>query len=259
MIGTVVGPEASLAGPPTAGLRTAGPPTDLLPTGLPPTAVPPAGPSRPAPGRPRDPSLDEAILAAAHELLGRVGYRRLSVDSVARRAGVSRTTLRLRWRTKAELLFDAVFPDADKLKVPNTGSLEGDLRACVRNSIAVYESSAVGAAFQGLIDDCRHEPAVARAILSRIYAPSLKGFQQLVVRSVARGEIVTPVEPDVLFDVIAGAVLYRLSVSTLDLTHLEDQLVELLCRALGPCPGLHALQPSRRASARRTTTPSKEQ
>jgi AcrR family transcriptional regulator len=195
--------------------------------------VPSFDPPRAAPGRPRDPSLDEAILAASYELLGRVGYRRLSVDAVARLAGVSRTTLRLRWRTKAELVFDTVFPDADKLRVPDTGSLDGDLRGCVRNSIAVYESSAVGAAFQGLIDDCRHEPEVARAILTRIYAPSLKGFAQLIERGVERGEIAARIDADVLFDVIAGALLYRLSVSMLDLGRLEDQLVDLLCRALG--------------------------
>lgn len=196
----------------------------------------PGSPRRVPLGRPRDPKVDRAILAAARDLLERVGYRRLTLDAVARRAGVSRTTLRLRWRTKAELVFDTVFADAERLQVPDTGSLEGDLRGCVRNSIAVFESGQVGVAFQGLLDDCRHEPEVAQALLSRIYAPSLKGFQRLVERGIARGEITAPIDADVVFDVIAGSVLYRLSVSTLDLVRLEDQLVAMLCAALHSAP-----------------------
>jgi AcrR family transcriptional regulator len=210
-------------------------------------------------GRPRDPKVDEAVLAAALDLLGHAGYRRLTVDAVARRAGVSRTTLRLRWRTKAELVFDAVFPDAEKLAVPDTGSLEGDLRGCIANTVAVFESAEVGAAFQGLVDDCRHEPEVAKAILNRIYAPSLEGFQRLVERGIERGEITSAIDADVLFDVIAGSVLYRLSVSTLDLGRLESQLVSLLCAAMGsPAPTTKSstAETKRRAMPRR---PNEEQ
>jgi AcrR family transcriptional regulator len=207
-------------------------------------------PARAPLGRPRDPAVDAAVLAAAHDLLGHVGYRRLSMDAVARRAGVSRTTVRLRWRTKAELVFDAIFPDADRLEVPDTGDLERDLRGCVENTIAIYESAEVGAAFQGLVDDCRHEPEVAAAILERIYAPSLRGFKRLIERGVARGEITAPVDPDVLFDIIAGAVLYRVSVSTLDLARLSDQLVSTLVAALSSTPaGVETPAAGRKATA----------
>src|ERR1039458_3152755 len=80
-------------------------------------------PHKAAAGRPRDPRVDEAILAATRELLVKVGYRRLAVDAVARRAAVSRTTVRLRWKSKAELVFDAVAPGAEVLTVPDTLSL----------------------------------------------------------------------------------------------------------------------------------------
>lgn len=214
--------------------------------------------SAPAPrahaGRPRDPKVDEAVLAATLDLLGHVGYRRLSVDAVARRAGVSRTTVRLRWRTKAELVFDAVFPDAERLTVPDTGSLEADLRGCIANTVAVFQSAEVGAAFQGLVDDCRHEPEVAEAILRRIYAPSLHGFERLVEHGVARGEIVAPIDADVLFDLIAGSVLYRSTVSLLDVERLEDQLVSALLRALGgPGATPDRSAPTRRAKPRGQT------
>ncbi len=180
------------------------------------------------PGRPRDPKVDEAALRATRELLAEVGYRRLTVDAVARRAGVSRTTVRLRWKSKAELVFDAVFPETEQLQVVDTGSLESDLRACAANAVRFFRSASIGAAFQGLIDDCRHQPEVRAALLERVNEPTLLGYRAMVERAVERGEAEVTTDPDVLLDVVAGAVLYRVSVSGLDVERLEDQLVDLL-------------------------------
>src|SRR5579864_8417337 len=108
-----------------------------------------------APGRPRDPKVDESVLAATRQLLAEVGYRRLTGDAVARAAGVCRTTVRLRWKSKAELVFDALAPDVVVFQAPDSGSLESDVRACVDAAVRFFRSAAVGAAFQGLVDDCR--------------------------------------------------------------------------------------------------------
>jgi AcrR family transcriptional regulator len=190
-------------------------------------------PHKAAAGRPRDPRVDEAILAATRELLVKVGYRRLAVDAVARRAAVSRTTVRLRWKSKAELVFDAVAPDPSILQVPDTGSLEGDIRGCVDNTVTLFRSGPMRAAFQGLLDDVRNHPDVRGALVERIYRPSIEGFEQLIVRAVARGEIHHEIDTDVLFDIIAGSSLYRLTVSGGDANRLADQLVTILTAGLG--------------------------
>jgi AcrR family transcriptional regulator len=192
-----------------------------------------AGARRVAVGRPRDPRVDEAILQATRDLLVSLGYRRLAVDSVARRAGVSRTTLRLRWRSKAELVFDAVLPDPEILRVPDTGSLVGDVRGCVDNTFTLFRSAPMRAAFQGLLDDLRNNPDVRTALAERIYWPSIDGFSKLIARAVARGEIRRPVDAEVLFDIIAGSSLYRLTVSGGDPGRLADQLVEILAAGMG--------------------------
>jgi len=186
-------------------------------------------------GRPRDPKVDGAVLQATRELLVTLGYRRLALDAVARRAGVSRTTLRLRWKSKAELVFDAVSPDPEVLRVPNTGSLETDIRGCVDNTVTLFRSAPMRAAFQGLVDDVRNYPAVRVALAEQIYLPSIEAFSGLVSRAVARGEIQRPVDPGVLFDVIAGSLLYRLTVSGEDPARLADQLVGILTAGLR-CP-----------------------
>jgi AcrR family transcriptional regulator len=191
---------------------------------------------RAAAGRPRDPRVDEAILQATRDLLVTLGYQRLAVDAVARRAGVSRTTVRLRWKSKAELVFDAVSPDPQILQVPDTGSLEGDIRGCVDNTVRLFRSAPMRAAFQGLLDDVRNHPDVRTALTERIYRPSIEGFSRLVSRAVGRGEILHAMDPDVLFDVIAGSSLYRLTVSGGDPARLADQLVAILTAGLGAAP-----------------------
>jgi AcrR family transcriptional regulator len=185
-----------------------------------------------APGRPRDPRVDEAVLAATRELLAEVGYRGLTADAAARRAGVSRTTLRLRWKSKAELVFDALAPDPRRFAVSDGGSLEADVRACVDNAAEFFRSAAVGAAFQGLIDDCRDQPRVRDALIGQVYAPTLDAFRAMLERAVARGEASVGTDPAILLDVIAGAVLYRVSLGMGNVDQLADELVSLLCAGI---------------------------
>src|SRR3989440_12478224 len=90
-------------------------------------------PGRPHRGRPRDPGVDEAILAAAVDLLAEAGYARLTMDQVAARAGVGKASVYLRWPNKVALVAEAiqhrsaVVPD-----VPDTGSLREDMLAFLR-------------------------------------------------------------------------------------------------------------------------------
>jgi AcrR family transcriptional regulator len=197
------------------------------------TATSPAGEgSRTGAGRPRDPKVDGAVLRATRELLASDGYRLLSVDKVAKRAGVSRTTIRLRWKSKAELVFDAISPDTSGLVIPDTGCLETDLQTCVANAIGFFRSAGIGGAFQGLVEDCRHQPKVRAALFERVNAPTVRSYDAMLARARARGEAGSDTDAQSLLDIVAGAVLYRTSVSSLDLSSLERQLVEILAAGI---------------------------
>ena len=87
-------------------------------------------------GRPRREGADEEILATALELLRVKGYRDLTVDEVAVQAGVAKTTVYRRWPTKGVLVAAALAPLAIA-STPNSGSLEGDLAAILRDTIAL--------------------------------------------------------------------------------------------------------------------------
>src|SRR5918999_3120935 len=89
-------------------------------------------------GRPRDPSRDGVIRAAILRLLADVGYGALTMDAVASEAGVGKATIYRRWRTKQDLVVDTI-SDLNRAEAtpPDTGSLEGDLRAMMRSMVSV--------------------------------------------------------------------------------------------------------------------------
>src|SRR5262249_48391971 len=83
------------------------------------------------PGRPRSPEADRAILQTTVELLATEGLRGLSIERVAERAGVGKTTIYRRWPTKRELAeaaLRALFTQMESVSyVPDTGTVRGDL------------------------------------------------------------------------------------------------------------------------------------
>src|ERR671920_260764 len=87
-------------------------------------------------GRPRDPSRDGVIRAAILRLLAEVGYGALTMDAVASEAGVGKATIYRRWRTKQDLVVDTISDLAQaEGTTPDTGSLEGDLRAVMHQYV----------------------------------------------------------------------------------------------------------------------------
>jgi AcrR family transcriptional regulator len=160
-------------------------------------------------GRPRDPAVDQAIRSAARSLLTEVGYQRLTLDAVARRAGVSRPTLYLRWPSKAALVHDAVFAVEPENALTRSDDLLADLEALVRGAVALFGDEAVAAAVPGLLADYHDHPDQREALLDRLDRPVRAQFRDLVAAAARRGQIAADVTADALFDALVGAVLFR--------------------------------------------------
>jgi AcrR family transcriptional regulator len=103
-------------------------------------------------GRPRDERADRAILAAALELMAEHGVRDLRMDDVAERAGVGKATIYRRYRSKDELITDAVAALVSEITVPDTGSTRADLLALMRRAVKMYRGSVEAGVMPGLVD-----------------------------------------------------------------------------------------------------------
>jgi len=140
-------------------------------------------------GRPRDPSRDGVIRAAILRLLADVGYGALTMDAVASEAGVGKATIYRRWRTKQDLVVDTISDlNRAEAKLEDTGSMEGDLRAMLRQMVSMI-GGPTGAATQSLLSTIPHQPALAQAFQDGPLAVWRQSFEELWARAEQRGEV----------------------------------------------------------------------
>jgi AcrR family transcriptional regulator len=145
-------------------------------------------------GRPRDPGVDAAIRAAAVELLVGAGYARLTMDQVAARARVSKSSLYLRWPNKVALVADALQHRARPVPaIPDTGSLPADMRVFL--AALLRSRSEASRALAAVSGEIATNPELRKA-WHRGLAGMLTGCLRVIVdRAVTRGEL--PVDSDV--------------------------------------------------------------
>jgi AcrR family transcriptional regulator len=139
-------------------------------------------------GRPRDPSRDGAIRAAILQVLAESGYAGLTMDAVASAAGVGKATIYRRWRTKSDLVADAVAElSATSIDAPDTGSLEGDLRVLLHWLVDAVNGP-LGAATLSLLSALPHEPGLREAFHSGPMGVWGATFRTVWDRAATRGE-----------------------------------------------------------------------
>ncbi|MBW5421986.1 TetR family transcriptional regulator [Streptomyces sp. BG9H] len=182
--------------------------------------TPPTPPAPRTGGRPRSATADAAILEATRQGLVELGWSKLTLGAVATRAGVAKTTLYRRWAGKSELVVDAVAELFDELELPDRGSLAADIEGVVLQFAVLLGRPETKTALMAVVaESTTDEPLRARirtSIVDRQKRLVLAGRE----RAQRRGEL--PEEPDavgaartadLIFDVIAGAVVHRALVS----------------------------------------------
>ena len=175
-------------------------------------------------GRPRDPRIDDSVLRATVELLGKSGYADLSVDAIARRAATSKPAIYRRWPSKAHLVHEAVFPISEATELPDTGSLAGDVREMVRRSTGVLTTPAAQAAMPGLLAEMATDPTLHAKLLERFGDVTPRGMSERLDDAVSRGEVRADVTAADLVEAIAGMTLMAIITRnrTLDDTWVEQ-------------------------------------
>jgi AcrR family transcriptional regulator len=161
------------------------------------------------PGRPRDLGVDDAIMDAVVEILTEVGFRGLTIDAVAQRAGVGKATIYRRWPGKEQLVLDALTAERVPVPEPDTGSLRDDL-------LAHYLPLADADAQRGAV---RLMPALAaEAAVDPDIADRLQAFvsdrrapvEGILRHAQERGEVNDDVDVELVVDLLTGAIMYRL-------------------------------------------------
>ncbi|WP_460067873.1 TetR/AcrR family transcriptional regulator [Streptomyces sp. YKOK-I1] len=192
-------------------------------------------------GRPRDAGRDRALLEATLAVLAESGYGGLTTGAVAARAGVSTATLYRRWSSKEDLVIAAATTRAEDLvKQPDTGGLEGDLRALLRDKAASLTGES-GRLMRALIGEAAHNDALAEALATSFLVPVRRRVQEAVGRAAARGEIPPVDDLEMLGDLVVGPMLSHFLITPRLPERVDaqaaragaDRLLPFLLRALG--------------------------
>lgn len=162
-----------------------------------------------SPGRPRDPRIERAVFDAVLALLDEAGYGTLSLEAIAKRAGVSRPSLYRRWDSKAAVVVDALGAAAGTDPVPDTGSLRSDLLALTSAMAAMYDTDFARRVVPGLLGDLAHQPELAQRFEQAYILPRRASTKRALERAAARGEIdrLPPADAEVVCDLLAGPLL----------------------------------------------------
>ncbi|WP_063126760.1 TetR/AcrR family transcriptional regulator [Nocardia fusca] len=155
------------------------------------------------------PRRAEAIFAATLELLATAGYEGLTMEAVALRAGVNKTTLYRWWKSKDEVLA-AALTESDLLTfpVPDTGSLRGDLIETARSIHGLLTDAATAPIAAAVLAASPGRPSLA-AVGRMFFADRAAREHPLFRRAVERGELDDRTDPRLVMDMLAGAIWFR--------------------------------------------------
>jgi AcrR family transcriptional regulator len=176
---------------------------------------------------PADPS--EVILQATLEVLAERGVSGLTVEGVAARCGVAKTTIYRRWRSKEDLALAALVGIVDRQaqRPRNLGDARAELLAFVMRLIRALDSTLVGRVIHGLVSELAADPELARAFREQVLTRRAAELNQILERGVERGDIRPGARAGIALDVLLGPVYYRLLVSGMPLTReFAEQVVD---------------------------------
>lgn len=152
---------------------------------------------------------EDEILDSTVELLIELGYDRLTMDAVAKRARASKATLYRRWETKASLVVEALIRAKKSPRVGDhdTGSLRGDLLStfCGHEGINETATQVLGSVITALSTD----PEFASQFREKFIAPKVAVTQAIYRRAQDRGEISADIDLEVIGPALAGILLHR--------------------------------------------------
>ena len=178
------------------------------------------------------------MLTATAERLAERGLAAMSIEEVAARAGVGKTTIYRRWPSKGLLALDAfVALFREEQAQPDTGTLRGDMLAALHAWVRAVTRTPMGSMLTGLIAEAQHDPELRGAWRDRVLEPLREQHRVMLDRAIARGEISPSVDREVVLDLFFGAAEHRLLLGHLPMTdEFIAEVVDVILSGVA-CPG----------------------
>ena len=176
---------------------------------------------------------DQAILTATRELLAEAGVSALTIERVAERSGVAKTTIYRRFSDKDELALAVLIDTTESIRTPpDVGDTRKELLTFVATATRVIKENDV---FAGLASEIATRPELGRAYQARVVELRLAEIGEVVARGIERGDLREDTDVRVLHEMLVGPRIYRLlfSGAPLDQPH-ATAVVDAVLAAFRP-------------------------
>jgi AcrR family transcriptional regulator len=179
-----------------------------------------------------DPVRDN-ILGVTLSLLERLGYSAVTTDLIAAEAQVSKTTIYRHWRTKQQVVVDAMRRRLPNLDVPELGSAEAEVRWILEHRLEDYRNPGtlrlVGGLVGAAVSDHRLKP-----IFDEWVENLSRAIRQVIQRGMARGDVRPDLDIFALETLIAGVVSRTVILQKSFTQPTIDEIVGLIAVAFAP-------------------------
>jgi AcrR family transcriptional regulator len=160
-------------------------------------------------GRPRSERARHAILRAASDLFEKGGYPAATIEAIAERSGVAKTTIYRWWPHRAALMVELLLTMAEQAAPPPAGpdpmrALQAEL-----HSVAQAVDAPPGRLLMALLSDAMNDPEVRDALLRGLFAPRRKATADVIRKAQESGALRADVSPELAVDLFFGPLFYR--------------------------------------------------
>ena len=178
----------------------------------------------------------QAILTATTDLLGEVGYPKLTVEAIAARAGVGKQTIYRWWPDKGAVVLDAYLAlvEADQeLSFPDSGDLAADLQMVLGSMVDSLADPVFARRYRALLAAIQDDPTLAAALLERLLRPWLAATTGRLRAARQAGQLRNDVDLEVAAELLYGPVYYRWLLRTGPISRqYADTVLAMTLRAL---------------------------
>jgi AcrR family transcriptional regulator len=150
----------------------------------------------------------ERVLTSAFDLLGESGVSGFTIDEVARRSGVAKTTIYRHWPAREALVLEAASRISAAVDVPDTGSVHGDVTVILNNLGGLLGTARWSSVVPSIVDVAERDPEFA-AVHGRIQRGHASPLREVLVRAVGRGELPATTDPAHVISALIGPLYYR--------------------------------------------------
>jgi AcrR family transcriptional regulator len=150
----------------------------------------------------------ERVLTSAFDLLGESGVSGFTIDEVARRSGVAKTTIYRHWPAREALVLEAASLISAAVEVPDTGSVQGDVTVILNNLGGLLGTARWSSVVPSIVDVAERDPEFA-AVHGRIQRGHASPLREVLVRAAGRGELPATTDPAHVISALIGPLYYR--------------------------------------------------